>query len=209
MKDKALLHHVAQCVADAMGFEWMYVSPASEIEAGYRFARIDGPDESQIHIASDWPSELSEDAGEFKGKIRITGEYPRSSQAHAPFYRNEQYPAIGVSASRGPRAIAKDIHRRFVKDYLEMYEKCREAKRREEARDARTLANAQRIAQAGGGQAGELRDSCSITIPTGNVGMYGRRFCVHDDQVTIDMGGVPADLAVEIAATIRKYVEAH
>jgi hypothetical protein len=53
---------------------------------------------------------------EQRGRLIITGAYPPN---HYP--PQDRRPRITVSATRAPKAIARDIQRRFLPDYLEAY----------------------------------------------------------------------------------------
>jgi len=69
-----------------------------------------------------------------RGRLHIQGGYPQD------FHPYSGAPEISVSARRSPQSIAKDIHRRFLPDYLEVYARCMENKRQGE--EALRLTNA-------------------------------------------------------------------
>jgi hypothetical protein len=59
------------------------------------------------------------------GTLHIYGEYPRDKRGQdcVPYSANR--PSVNVSLSRSPEAIAKDIQRRFLPDYVALLETVR------------------------------------------------------------------------------------
>lgn len=58
-----------------------------------------------------------------KDRVNIHGSYPKSDDGHTfPYTRSEERPGISVSITKAPEKIAKDIERRFLPPYLELYE---------------------------------------------------------------------------------------
>jgi hypothetical protein len=72
-----------------------------------------GPDGAKLHLRYD----------KYGGRIAIHGEYPRSGGTIYPWRDKDRPNDITVSAQREPRAIARDIQRRFLQEYLVAYRK--------------------------------------------------------------------------------------
>jgi hypothetical protein len=72
-----------------------------------------GPDGAKLHLRYD----------KYGGRVAIHGEYPRSGGTIYPWHDKDRPNDITVSAQREPRAIARDIVRRFLQEYLVAYRK--------------------------------------------------------------------------------------
>jgi hypothetical protein len=57
-----------------------------------------------------------------ESRIVVSGEYPRGTDRQIPTRHNETLPEITISASRSPEALAKDIVRRFIPDYIKLWD---------------------------------------------------------------------------------------
>ena len=78
--------------------------------------KLDGPDGMQIVL---WDGDISfalEDGEEDKIKFEVSGEYPPDV-----FIVPEDKPTINVSYSKGVKAVANDIKRRFLSKYVSLY----------------------------------------------------------------------------------------
>lgn len=69
---------------------------------------------------------------DIKGMVSVTGSWPRipgddrySCVRHwGVLKKNESMPTVGFNDSRKPLAIAKDIKRRFLVNYVDYYQRC-------------------------------------------------------------------------------------
>jgi hypothetical protein len=78
-----------------------------------RMAKINGPDESGIYVSSEGYYTSPD-----KGRLTITGFYPRDQDQE---YYLPEPPSITVSMKRAPADIARDIQKRFMPDYWQLY----------------------------------------------------------------------------------------
>lgn len=70
----------------------------------------------------------------YDGKFEIRGDYSYDPGDCGAIKYGESRPIIGVSISKTPEQIAKDIERRFLPQYLEIETKCRAYKEAKETR---------------------------------------------------------------------------
>jgi hypothetical protein len=127
-----------------------------------------------------------------KSRIEVTGRYP-----HHPRYGHglaREYPKITAAARRGPGAIARDIERRFLPDYLPIYQEALESKRGYEKQDRekeRTLDELAGILNVQRGQ-----DKVYPNYPG-----YGY-IEIQGGSIKFDLRGVPKDVALELARVL-------
>jgi hypothetical protein len=66
------------------------------------------------------------------GRLEISGSYPRKDGNYGYISSHDNPPEIGVTSSRPPKSLAKDIKRRFLPKFHEFWELALERKRRHE-----------------------------------------------------------------------------
>jgi hypothetical protein len=117
-------------------------------------------------------------------RLVVTGKFPRGEDG-CNFVPHDKRPRITVRASRSPESIAGDIRRRFLPEYLPLYDEAAalwESHRRAEEQRRRELAL---LAEATGG-----------TVVTHNsVRWYGE----HSGKVEVRHGGYAT---VEVSTTV-------
>jgi hypothetical protein len=128
-----------------------------------------------------------------RGKLRVSGSYPT-----APGYM-EYRPTINVGRSRAPSAIARDILRRFLPEYLTAHSLSVAEHVQEKARVARVADIRQRLADALGGTVGNNGSGPRVW---GNVPAV-RVDYVTDTSVKMEFRLAP-DLAVKLAEWARE-----
>lgn len=96
---------------------WSYEEPTDERTA--RIAYLHGPSGQKLVII--WPH------GDKRAEIR--GELPKTAQGRRPFVSEEDLKrcVIGCNLRRSPKALARDIARRLLPAYGEVFEATREA----------------------------------------------------------------------------------
>ena len=180
---------LAAAVAATLGYTLKPASPSNH--PGY--AVIEGPDGRAFSLNN--ASGLGN-----RGKIHISAVFPDrigDRQAWRPA-SGVSYPSINVSPHRGPAAVAREISRRLMPEYLPMFAQCREhiAKwtkvAEETARTAATLA-------AGVGGTVDSRDSsyASVRVP----GVY-IKVAVTGSRVRFDAFSVGPEVAAQILALV-------
>lgn len=135
------------------------------------------------------------------GRVEVSGRFPRSGSGWALPYGTEA-PRITAAMSRGARAVALDIKRRFIPEYLILYreavDRCSAANKRakETERTMRMLAEAFETT---------LRQANDLTVhfrfPNdiwGDVRMSGGK-----DKLNLKLCSVPQSLAVKIAELLK------
>jgi hypothetical protein len=145
---------------------------------------LTGAQGKQIHI-----SRTSQDS-----RVFISGHY---GDLHKHKAWAETYPRIGVTLKKTPEQIAKDIKRRFLPAYDELYAKLQERevadKRREERRDNYN----EILREVSGGIIG--KENGYINGPLG----YGKVWTSYDGRVKVELDNVPFPLAEKIAALLH------
>jgi hypothetical protein len=102
-------------------------------EASDTAVKLSGPDGMRIVLWSGAINFALEDGDEDKIKFEVSGEFPPDT-----FIMPEDKPKINVSYSRGAKAVARDIERRFLSKYVPLYyEKLEIQKKIERDRNAR------------------------------------------------------------------------
>lgn len=175
-----------------------------KVPADGRQPRLAGPDGMEIFIAT----------SRERGKLHIHGDWPTDGNTYmsprswgaVPYDENGDV-SINVSEVRGPEEIARDILRRFLPQYREIYAKCCQRKAENAAYRDRLYVQAQAITKAAGLPApGRLENSNSeYRLHLGNVteqGWYGT-VQVYDKSINLDLRGVTVANAEKILAILR------
>lgn len=71
------------------------------------------------------------------GRLRVYGFYLVAPKRSGVISYSAKTPEISISHRRPPQAIARDIHRRFLGDYVRIFLACFEAKRQEDEKRER------------------------------------------------------------------------
>lgn len=137
-----------------------------------------------------------------EGRYSISGGYPSDEHGRNLDYvrraagHNVELPKITVAWSRNPEAIAKDIIRRFLPDYLALYAKAEEKQRETNAYHNAAQATAKRIQAAAPGSRvyGDGLDRVDLYR---NEGGRFEAEC-FDDRVNLKISSVPTDKAEAI-----------
>ena len=160
---------------------------------------------------------LSRGRGSDRGKIHISGYWPvKGEGGHrwtSPHDVRESSPDIGVSESRGYEAIAREIQRRFLPEYLRIYTKI-EAKITEELiYESRKARGWQGLVDAGlvvnprernGEQAGDLRIGSKDADGGYNYDKgYGDIRMTSADTVEIHLRSLPLETAEHVLEALR------
>jgi hypothetical protein len=163
-----------------------------------RTPHLAGPDGMAIFIGS----------ARDRNKLHIHGAWPMDGHRcmsprswGAVSHAEDSDISINVSAERGPEAIAREIVRRFLGPYRNLYRKCRERQAEHEAYQNRAHKTACAIASAAGLAAPELGDDKSqYTLHIGNVttrGWYGDAR-TNADSVDLHLRSITPAMAARI-----------
>ena len=156
-------------------------------------------------IQDDQGRGISFNAGREPGRLFIRGEMPGG---HGTTFlpHGATIPRITVSLSKTTQQIARDIERRFLPDYLALWQQCQDRKTATESAYAKCWANAQRLAGTGAGV--ELRGDRRQYQEPGihYYGMnQGRGYFdgqVHTDSVRLDIRSLSVELAEKVIRLI-------
>jgi len=130
-----------------------------------------------------------------RDKLHVFGIYPTARGC-----MEEERPSINVSATREPEAIARDIKRRFLPDYLTAHAESARRDVAENERKARVAHNQKRLAAALGGRVGD--NGRGPEVWTSIPGVYVKY--VQDTSICMELRLAP-DLAVELADWVHEH----
>ena len=130
-----------------------------------------------------------------RGKLHVSGIYPTARGC-----MEEVRPSINVAATRAPEAIARDIVRRFLPDYLETFTKSARRDVAENERKALEAHNRKRLAAALGGRVGE--NGRGPQVWTSIPGVYVKY--VQDTSICMELRLAP-DVAVKLAEWVAEH----
>ena len=104
---------------------------------------------AEWHISLGWPHH--------RNKLGASGDYPKDStggcKAEAVLRYKDEKPKIGFSARRSPQAIAKDLQRRFLPAFTELWRKAEKLRIEVDGRLNRQMDVARRLLAHIGGSA--------------------------------------------------------
>ncbi len=166
----------------------------TERDSGSRAGSLQGAGGRALYLTLPRPS---------NGRFLVRGIYPAHPEAgyggdmaRAVLGHGVSAPEVGISLTKTPEHIARDIQRRFLPDYEELFVRCVSAAQEVEAFHARQRALGEALAHALGRTA-SLRHgrpeidwyvqpaSCTVTVESG-------------DRVSISLRGLGEDLALKI-----------
>ncbi|NLF00441.1 MAG: hypothetical protein GX601_05615 [Anaerolineales bacterium] len=138
------------------------------------------------------------------GKIEVSGSFPQGRDGYTYGPRDPR--RIGCSPSRGARAIARDIQRRFLSWYEEEYANAVQRRDESERQLAWRDATIQELAETletevyhPHGRSSEPR------VHVNYRGLYGNvEVSPYNQTVKIELSGIPVDLAHQILTIIRE-----
>lgn len=121
-------------------------------------------------------------------------------------YDEEAKDIITVSAKREPEGVAKDIAKRLLPRYLELYEKCIKRVRELEKMRKRKAGIADKLAKAlGGGRIREQNDSPCIYEPEDFEGPGVIIQVFGPESITLNLANVSQSLALRIVRMVGRY----
>lgn len=130
---------------------------------------------------------------EDKGKVIVTGLYPRGEGWGDFMPYDASPPKVTCSLSRSPDAIVKDIGKRFLSDYADLWKQCKER----EEEHLEYLERQKSLAQTLVDMGADVRSNDTFYIP----GCRGR---IGSDSVTLDIYSVPLEKALRILSILKE-----
>jgi hypothetical protein len=159
--------------------------------------------EQAVHLVAQDGRRISVYYNAYTKRLEISGAWPRN-QHNQPFISHyDNPPKITVSPERDPKAIGRDISRRFLPDFNEKWQIAIEAKHDHDTYLANQADVAQRIVTAWNGEKARDRDMVRVGSIT-TKGWYGH-IHIYDRTVTMELHSVPVAAAEEIATVMDKY----
>ena len=162
-----------------------------------RQPRLVGPKGMAIYI----------NCSDHRGKLHIHGDWPMDGNKYmsprswcvVP-YGQDQDISINVSSERGADVIAREIMRRFLGSYRDLYEKCLTRKAEHKAYCNRAHTTACQIATIAGISTPRLGDDTQYTLHIGNVttrGWYGDARC-NADSASLNLQSLSPETAAQV-----------
>jgi len=179
---------LAPKVAEALGAGWSVDATATADNAGAVLVHTDG---RGLVLRVGWDG---------KGRLTVSGRYP-----HAPdFYRrNDDRPEITVAVTRTPAAIAGEITRRLLPGYETRLAAVRTFLT-DAAEDAATRERVTaRLCATLPGATNTRGTGLSLPLPGS---AYGSGAVLHGGDVTLELHGLPEELAVAVLAAVAAFV---
>lgn len=156
-------------------------------------------------------------SGADRGKVQVTGNWPRRDETPGASYVTpsevrESSPSIKRSLDRGYQAIARDIVKRFLPEYVRVYGKIQERIRADREYSGRKASNWATITQSGfvvnprernGEHVAEVRiagerERYDYSAGYGDVRMTG------DDSVEIKLNSLPVETALRVLRALAE-----
>lgn len=147
--------------------------------------RLDRKEDRVMVRSCDWPSYKQDEGRDY---IKTCTIWPRDL-----YDPKEDYPEITIAISRGARAIAKEIDRRFLPDYTRIYGRCLEKARVGQEYEDRSQATWKAVCEATGHET--KYHSHHVKLPGEDTG-----------YVTIERRGDKAHLSVTVGAERVKAI---
>jgi hypothetical protein len=179
---------------------WTVQEKQGEEYPGYRFALVDATGRRIVMEPN-------------KGKLHIWGHWPlpgADNRSLTPRDVREDSPAVNVSKEKTPEQIARDISRRFLPEYIRIWDKLAAHKAEGEAYDNRRAANWQRITDSGLVIPHRREDaqSAEVRIKGNNGGFnydagYGDIAMSSEDGVTLKLQSLPIDTALRVLRALK------
>jgi hypothetical protein len=147
--------------------------------------------------------------GANRGKVLVTGEWPQDGPNGAympPSSVQENSPSIRVALARGPEAIAKEITKRFLPDYIRIWHLCKGKLDNNLAYEKRKLDNWARIAkkvyqphERNGEPRASIRVGPSNVRGGRNLDLgYGDIYMESENSVRLDIWSLPVSIALAV-----------
>lgn len=144
----------------------------------------------RIGVTGDWPVIIGEDTYE--------AQWPADILEHSP--------VITMTTHKTNSAVAKDIEKRFLPDFIRIYELLVERGKRQQALAKSELEDKQLIAQAYGKSLSkhDLAPGNALYLSDFSHG-YLREARVYDGKVSASISGIPVAVFVNLVAQLKAY----
>ena len=205
--DKREFQQLIAAVANELPKDWRFDQRSVAEDIGHARAFIIGPRGMGLHFREMWQSNN-------RGKVHVSGTWPKlgnqvfDPRAIGSKRWGQEIPGINFSPTRKPKTIANDIVRRFLDTYVEEYTACmlkRDQREHELELIQHQVEQLQRV--------GKLRASPNNAAHVGEheLSLYRDgvstryRVSTYSGESTIEMRGIPMELAIKLAALIESH----
>jgi hypothetical protein len=173
-------------------------------QPGGRGVRLEGPGGARLRVAPGGYGGFDPDAD----RVQVDGVWPelvRDGHRHAHFFiPHDGDIHITATASRGPEAVAGDVARRLLPQYLPRLREAQERKAAYLAREEARRAALEGLAEAAGGL-GEVRAE-AVQLSGGGLFGHATVNVRVDSSATMDLElrSVPLDAALALMQVLRE-----
>lgn len=138
-------------------------------------------------------------------KLRISGRYPKSPRDCYALPTGGEAPEIGVSDSKSVEQIVKEIKRRLLPQYSEVFHKCQEYVAKENWRMHTAHDTMNEFAELLNCEVwGDKNDpNVRPEISLYNCGLRGKVSTFDGETVDMELRGLPKSVALEIAKLVK------
>lgn len=173
------------------GFE--YVQPSEET-TWRKWAVLRHQDGREIRIFE-----------ERNGRASVSGGYnPKDGGSLSSFVRYEECPKIGFSPSKPAEALARDIAKRFLPKYTELWIKAMELLKRKQESNAREDELFSELGKILGLPTKNHSGQSSIYLNGSNI--YGTIEPYGENSITMNLRHLPAPLGKRICEIVAEYM---
>ena len=206
--DKKVYVELVRAIAAALPDQWRYNERAEQQLHSRCSAEIIGERGKVLYFRERW---------EKKNMVSVSCGWPRLGRSsfdphHVGALKHDASRlGINFSPSRTPVAIANDIKRRLLTDYVSLFDQCLASKAQRE-RDLEQIRY--QVEQLG--RVGKLRPSAhnnhyesevSLSRYFPQAGACNYRVSIYSGESRIELTSVPMDLAIKIAGLIDAHFE--
>lgn len=201
----AILPEVAAFLNHGAGQGWRQGEADADGDRDWRLRQLEHADGRRLTF-------YAEQNG--KGtRIGVSGSWPQTDSGSqlSPRYclRDSEIAGktteITVSGDKTPEQIARDVDRRLLPDYSELFEKLRDVARQRDDHRAEVIANAARITEALGSRAVDVdrlgSEVSSLTLHPGRLNVYEVR--VYGDSASVELSSLPIDRVLALVEWLK------
>ncbi len=156
---------------------------------------------NRLREPSSWSFEIIDGAGRglyFRvddQQFKVSGVFPRS---HTVPYREDSL-TIGINSTRPAKALAADIMRRLIPQYLAAYARAAQRYKAEQEKEERLQLIIQAFMRVSGGTVAQYSRAARTVYFEHGAAEFSR-----DEQITLELRKLTIAQAIQIAALLKK-----
>jgi hypothetical protein len=193
LQDIERIHFHAERICKAMGAGWSLDSKYFE---SHWMRRLNGPAGHGLSIALEDRCQSRKPC-----RLSITGFFPYEK----PYDLKHSATGIKVSEEKEAETIVKDIERRFMPEYLQVFDACAEAREQHDQYETQK-AELFRAAVEAAGEVGSTNKNTEgmLHISSDNCDLYGDVRVTSDHSYEINLRSVPVKAAMAILTVLKE-----